>query len=92
MTKKKFVDVDKVLQDKAPGLKKWFPKFAITWLKNKLHEEEINEIMLELKDLYGLEFNAKGLEKFGANIVSVNPENVPKTGAIIVAANHPLGG
>jgi putative hemolysin len=92
MTNKKFVDVDKVLQDKAPSIKKWFPRFAISWLKNKLHENELNEIMHELKDVYGLEFNAKGLEKFGANIVSVNPENVPKTGAIIVAANHPLGG
>ena len=92
MTEKKFIDVGKVLEDKAPALKKWLPGFILKWLKRKLHEDEINQIMFDIKDYYGLEFNEKGLEKFGANIVSVHPENVPKTGGVIVAANHPLGG
>jgi putative hemolysin len=92
MTQKKFIDVGKVLEEKAPALKKWLPGFILNWLKRKLHEDEINQIMFDIKDYYGLEFNKKGLEKFGANIVSVNPENVPKTGGVIVAANHPLGG
>jgi putative hemolysin len=92
MTEKKFIDVGKVLEDKAPALKKWLPGFILNWLKRKLHEDEINQIMFDIKDYYGLEFNEKGLEKFGVNIVSVHPENVPKTGGVIVAANHPLGG
>lgn len=92
MSQKKFIDVSKVIAEKAPKLKKWMPKFALVWLKNKLHEDEINQLMHELKDEYGLEFNKKGLEKFGAKIVTVNQELVPKTGGIIVAANHPLGG
>ena len=92
MSQKKFIDVSKVIGEKAPKLKKWMPKFVLVWLKNKLHEDEINQLMHELKDDYGLEFNKKGLEKFGATIVTVNQELVPKTGGIIVAANHPLGG
>jgi putative hemolysin len=92
MVEKKFVDVEKVLDEKAPSLKKWMPRFVLNWVKRKLHEQELNNIMYDLRDYYGLEFNSKGLDKFGVNIVSVNPEYVPKTGGIIIAANHPLGG
>ena len=92
MTEKKFIDVDKVLAEKAPSLKKWMPKFVLNWLKRKLHEDDINDIMIDLKDLYGVEFNNKGLEKLGAHIVSVNNHHIPQQGGIILAANHPLGG
>ncbi|MFO0356736.1 MAG: 1-acyl-sn-glycerol-3-phosphate acyltransferase [Sphingobacteriaceae bacterium] len=92
MSHKKFIDIDKVLKEKAPALNKWLPSLMINWLKRKLHEEEINVIMHELKDVYGLDFNAQGLDKLGANIQSVNPHHVPTSGGIIVAANHPLGG
>jgi putative hemolysin len=92
MDKKKFIDVEQVLHSKAPKVKKWMPGFVLGWLKRKLHEDEINEIMHELRDVRELEFNKRGLEKFGANIQVVNHHFVPKTGGIIVAANHPLGG
>lgn len=92
MSEKKFIDVGKVLEEKAPALKKWLPRFVLNWLKRKLHEDEINQIMYELKDYRGLEYNQKVLEKFGVNIVSVNPGHLPVNGGIIVAANHPLGG
>ncbi len=89
---KKFIDVDKVLSEKAPGLKKWLPGFILRWLKRKLHEQEINDAMVLLKDAKGLDFNTKALEVLGAKIVSVNTQNIPLNERIIVAANHPLGG
>ena len=92
MTETKFIDVAKVLKEKAPGLNKWLPGFVKSWLKRKLHEEEINNIMYKLKDVYGVEFNNRGLDMLGAKIESVNAHNIPKTGGIILAANHPLGG
>jgi 1-acyl-sn-glycerol-3-phosphate acyltransferase len=92
MSENKFVDVEKVLGEKAPGLVKWPPKFVLAFLKRKFHEAEINQIMLDLKDFHGLEFNKKGLEKLGVNIQSLNSNHVPKTGGVIVVANHPLGG
>ncbi|MFI5150179.1 MAG: 1-acyl-sn-glycerol-3-phosphate acyltransferase [Bacteroidia bacterium] len=91
-TPDKFIDVEKVLEEKAPTLRKWLPRPVLSWLKRKLHESEINLILHELKDFYGLEFNARGLEKLGVNIQSVNPHYVPTSGAVIIAANHPLGG
>jgi putative hemolysin len=92
MAEEKFIDVAKVIGDKAPKVKRWLPGFILNWLKRKLHEEEINQAMIDLKDQFGLDFNSKAIDKLGVTIVSENPENVPKTGGIIVASNHPLGG
>lgn len=92
METKKFIDVEKILKEKAYKLYRWLPRFAIKWLKKKLHENEINHAMDVLKDDEGLEFNRKGLEMLGAKVESVHSELIPKTGSIIIAANHPLGG
>lgn len=92
MENKKFIDVEKVLREKAYKLYKWLPRFAINWLKKKLHEDDINAAMLALKDDEGLEFNRKALDRLGAKVESMHAELVPKTGSIIIAANHPLGG
>ncbi len=92
MPETKFIDVDKIFAEKAPSLKKWLPKFIMRWLKRKLHEDEINKIMFDLKDARGVEFNNMGLDKLGAKIIGINSHHIPKQGGIILAANHPLGG
>jgi len=92
MKENKFIDVDKVLKEKLPGLFKWLPKFTRSYLKKKLHEDEINKIMHELKDLHGLEYNSGILEKFGVKVEAINAEYIPTNQRIILAGNHPLGG
>ncbi len=92
MTQKKFIDIEKILGEKVPSVKKWLPKFVINWIKRILHEADINRTMVCLEGLQGLEFNKKGLEILGLTIKSTNTHYVPKTGGVIVAANHPLGG
>jgi 1-acyl-sn-glycerol-3-phosphate acyltransferase len=92
MENKKFIDIEKVLKEKAYKLYKWLPRFAINWLKKKLHEDDINEAMVHLKNDVGLEFNRRGLEKLGAKVESLHSEFVPKTGSIVIVSNHPLGG
>lgn len=92
MENKKFIDVEKILQEKAYKLYRWLPRFAINWLKKKLHEDDINATMLHLGDKQGLDFNAEGLKKIGAHVESVNAHFVPKTGKVTIASNHPLGG
>src|ERR1019366_273517 len=92
MTEKKIIDVENVIHEKAPELKKWLPRFVLNWLKYKLHEDEINIAMHELKDIYGVDFNNGIIEKLGANVESINSHHIPKTGGIILASNHPLGG
>jgi 1-acyl-sn-glycerol-3-phosphate acyltransferase len=92
MESKKFIDVEKVLKEKAPTFYKILPRFAINWLKRKLHEDDINEAMTHLKDFYGLEYNSEGLKHLGIKIETFGSENLPKTGGVIIASNHPLGG
>jgi 1-acyl-sn-glycerol-3-phosphate acyltransferase len=92
MEYKKFIDIEKILKEKAYNLYKWLPRFAINWLKKKLHEDDINDAMEHLKDDQGLEFNRKGLLRLGAKVESINAHLVPKTGSIVIVSNHPLGG
>lgn len=92
MSQKKFIDVEKVLREKATKLYKILPRFVLNWLKNKLHEDEINTHMVHLSKFHGLEFNAEVLKMFGVKVEVHGVENLPKTGGVIVAANHPLGG
>jgi len=92
MENKKFIDIEKVLKEKAYKLYRWLPGFAINWLKKKLHEDEINKAMIDFKDDYGLEFNRKALDRLGAKVISINQDLVPKTERVVIAANHPLGG
>jgi hypothetical protein len=88
----KFIDIEKILKEKAYKLYKWLPRFAINWLKKKLHEDDINAAMVHLKDDEGLVFNSRGLAKIGAKVESVNAHLVPHEGSLTVASNHPLGG
>ncbi|WP_317896594.1 1-acyl-sn-glycerol-3-phosphate acyltransferase [Aurantibacillus circumpalustris] len=92
MESKKFIDIDKVLKEKAYKLYRWLPRFTINWLKRTLHEKEINAAMEQLKNDKGLDFNRKALEILEAKVESVNPENIPLKGNVTVASNHPLGG
>jgi 1-acyl-sn-glycerol-3-phosphate acyltransferase len=92
MNNNKFIDVEKILKQKAYKLYKWLPRFALNWLKKKLHEDEINSTMLYLENYGGLEFNSEGLKRIGASVESVNGHFIPKTGRVTVASNHPLGG
>ena len=92
MEAKKYIDIEKVLRTKAKTLYRILPRFMINWLKKKLHEEEINEGMIYLNQFEGLKFNDEVLNYLQVKIEVKGVENLPKSGGIIVAANHPLGG
>lgn len=89
---KKFIDIEKILKEKAFKLYKWLPRFAINWLKRKLHEDDINYAMFRLRDKKGLDFNRKALEIIQAKVESIHAERIPITENVTIAANHPLGG
>ena len=53
MTEKKFIDVDRVLKEKAKTAYKFMPRLLINWLKKKLHEEDINIGMVHMGQYNG---------------------------------------
>lgn len=89
---KKFIDVEKVLREKAPTFYKFLPRFAINWLKRKLHEEEINVGMVYLSQFHGLKHNEEILKYLNVTVKVNHPERVLKNEGVIIASNHPLGG
>ncbi len=86
------IDLDKIIKQKSKWLYTLLPKFVLNWLKKVIHQEEINEVMTDLKNLQGAAFAEGVLLKMGVKIKSTGLENIPKKGGLIVAANHPLGG
>lgn len=86
------INVKEVFHKKNPKVARLIPGFIYRYLKNIIHEEEINEIMPKISHLYGLEFVRAGLRHFEINIKSYGKENIPREGRYIFVANHPLGG
>lgn len=89
---KKFIDIDKVFDDKNPNLKKYIPKFLINYLKKITHQEEINEFMATNNHIHGVEYAEKIIANFESGYEIVGGENIPKDGRYVFVANHPLGG
>ena len=88
----KFVDIERVLNSKNKNILKWTPKFVLNWFKRFLHQEEINEIMTRVGHLGPFEFLDGVLSGFNIEVKTIGLEHIPKTGGVIIAANHPLGG
>jgi 1-acyl-sn-glycerol-3-phosphate acyltransferase len=87
------INVDSVLRSKAGGMYKFIPHALIRYLERVVHQHEINEALLRMRDLKGLKFVESALvDKFELEIDVIYPENMPSEGRYIVASNHPLGG
>jgi putative hemolysin len=86
------IDIDKAFSDKNPQLYKLLPGFVIRWVKRIVHQEEINQFVKEFEKCNSIQFGANAVIALGAKAVSIGLENIPKTGGVIIAANHPLGG
>lgn len=86
------IDIDKVLDAKAPKMKRWLPRFVVNYVKRTIHQDDINEFIVRKRDVKGLEYANDIIEKFGAEVSIYGLENVPEEGRYIFASNHPLGG
>ncbi|MEI7978283.1 MAG: 1-acyl-sn-glycerol-3-phosphate acyltransferase [Bacteroidota bacterium] len=86
------IDIDKAFNSKNPQLYKLLPGFVLRWVKRIVHQEEINQFVIDNEKSNGIQFGANAVIALGAKAVSIGLENIPKTGGVIIASNHPLGG
>lgn len=86
------LDLDKVLQDKAPKIYNKIPRFAINYLKRKVHLEELNEILTIYADKDGVDFMEAVVGYFNLTLNVYGLEDIPLDGRYIFVSNHPLGG
>ncbi len=87
-----FIDLDKVIKDKAPKLYKRLPRLAINYLKRKIHIDELNEILTIYADRDGVDFMTSVVGYFNLKLDIKGLENIPENGRFIFSSNHPLGG
>lgn len=93
MSRKPFlIDLDKVLETKAPKLHKRIPTFIINYIKRKVHVDELNHILTIYADDKGVDFMNSVVDYFGLTLKIKGLENIPNDGRFIFASNHPLGG
>ncbi|MFB6319781.1 glycerol acyltransferase [Saccharicrinis sp. FJH54] len=86
------IDVEKVFEDKNPGLAKRIPAFIINYLKRIIHQEEINEFLAKDGHKTGKDFTEAilGLLNLKVNVKGIN--EIPVHARYTFASNHPLGG
>jgi len=86
------LDLDSVIKNKAPKIYNKVPKFALSYLKRKIHQDELNEILTIYADRMGVDFMTSVVGYFGLTLKVEGLENIDKNGRYIFASNHPLGG
>lgn len=92
MAEEKFIDIEKLIASKNKKALKRTPKFIIRYLKRILHQKEINDFIAEHKDKKNADFCNEVVRYFNIKIEMKNLDNIPKTGKVVFAMNHPLGG
>ncbi len=85
------IDIEKVIEQKNPKLKRALPGFVIRYIKKVLHQDEINHFLVEAKDRKQYDFVKAILELFSIKYEVFGTENIPKNGRYLFAANHPQG-
>lgn len=89
---KKFIDIEKAILTKNPKLLKWIPGFVLNYIKRVTHEEWLNSVLNNHQNQKGLDFADALISEFEMDVRLIGGENIPKTGGVILASNHPLGG
>lgn len=86
------IDIDKVFKDKNPGLYKWIPGFIMSYIKKVLHQREMNIILKKGSGIREVDFANHVIKELGVTVKFKGLQNIPATGPVIIAGNHPLGG
>jgi len=96
----RLIDIEALFTSKNPKLLRLIPRFILSYLKQIIHQEEVNGYIYRNRDKKGLPFVEAILNEFGVKVEVIDKRThaepgssiVPATGKYIVAANHPLGG
>lgn len=86
------LDLDKIVENKSPLLKKLLPDFVLNYLKRTIHQDRLNYLLTTYADSMGVDFIDAVLKDINTRLELIGLENIPKKGKCIVASNHPLGG
>lgn len=86
------IDIDRVLQSKAPKASRHIPRFVVNYLKRIVHQEEINEVLAQSWDSSPREFIHAAFRKLEIDYTIQGLERLDRKGRYLFASNHPFGG
>lgn len=92
MEQDKFINIRKLIKSKNPKLLKWLPGFVVRYLERILHQDEINQFLIDHKDRYDIDFCHAVMEYFKITVIVDGAEKIPSNERIVIVMNHPLGG
>ncbi|MDA3905102.1 MAG: glycerol acyltransferase [Bacteroidales bacterium] len=90
-TAKNFIDVERIIASKSKNALKYTPKFIISYLKQIVHQDYINDFLIKQKDKIGLDFVKATLDEFQIKLKVSGLEFIDPTKKYIIAATHPIG-
>jgi Putative hemolysin len=87
------INVQEILNAKAPKQAKSIPKFLVRWLANLICQDRINEFLRYNGTATGVDLMNNAMEFFRFSLDIIGEENIPAFDRkCIFASNHPLGG
>lgn len=89
---KKTIDIDKILESKAPKLNRWLPRFAANYLKKIVHQDELNDIFCRAQELEGKDFTSFIIKELGITFTVLGKDKLTESKHTTYISNHPLGG
>lgn len=88
----KRIDIAKIIKDKSPKLARWTPRFLVKWVEKMVAAERHNEILDLYENRTPIGFIEGALDYIGVTYRVFGQQNIPASGGVLFAANHPLGG
>lgn len=92
--KKKLIDIDRIIKEKVGTKAKYIPSFVIKWLRNLMHQEELNAFMEECDGVQGVEWLKRCVDFLDLRVSVIGEDNLPENDGrkYTFVSNHPLGG
>lgn len=88
------IDVDAVLRQRAPGVRRLMPGFVVRWLERVICQREMNDMLDYAAGKEGAEFSRAVLEHLDIRVDVEGADNLPSPShrRVTIVSNHPLGG
>ena len=89
------IDIDEILRSKAGPKAKRIPRFIVSWLKRRLHQDQVNDFLRIIGDKEGVPWLKGCLDFLDTKLEVKGLENLPSDAdgrRFTFVSNHPLGG
>ena len=83
------LDLDKML---GPKLRKKLPRFVINFLKRRVHQDDINSVVMSVEHYKGVGFFDEALNYLDITYRTRGEEHLDANKKYLFVCNHPLGG